>query len=82
MRIVNFMMAGAGVPVLGHCHIRQIVKMHDFYISLAIMQTNWTLSNNVHGSLHQNCKFHGPRGRSSCTRVWRYWSYSNNALFF
>ena len=30
---------------------------------------------------YQNYKFHDPEGRDSCTRVWPYKSFSENALF-
>ena len=32
-KIVNFLTSGAGVLLLGHCNISQLVKMHYFFIN-------------------------------------------------
>ena len=85
-KIVNFMTPGAGVLVLGRGHISHIVKMHYFFKNLSsllqvIDQTNYVYSIDDQGRVYQNCKFHDPRGRGSCARVWPFKSYSENALF-
>ena len=39
-------------------------------------------SNYDQGRIHHDCKFHDPRGKSSCARAWPYKAYSKIALFF
>ena len=61
--------------------------MHHFLKNLLLLlpgidQTNQVCSNDDQGRVYQNCKFHDPRGRGSCARVWPYKLYSENALFF
>ena len=80
-KIVNFMTPGAKVLVLGYGHESHIVKIHYFnknfllYLGAQIKQTKYIV-------IMINCKFHKPRDRVSCARVWPYESYSKNALFF
>ena len=85
--IVYFMTPRAGVLVLGHSHINHIVKMHYFYKNLLLysqaqFQTTYLYSDGDHGRVYQNCKFHDPKGRGSCAKVWPYKSYSEMHYLF
>ena len=78
-KIVNFMTAGAGVPVLGCGHICLIVKMHPSSLLLGTDQTNYVYYDDDQGRVYQNYEFNDLRGRGA--RVWPSMSYSENALF-
>ena len=89
IKIVNFMTPGAGVLALECGHIIKSYSENAYFFfkkSFSLLpgidQTNLVYSNDDHGKVHQNCKFHDPRGRGSCARAWPYKSYSENALFF
>ena len=59
--------------------------MHYFFKNLLLYSQAKIRQTQVcsRGRVYQNCKFHDPRGRGSCSRVWQYTckSYSENALF-
>ena len=71
-KIVNFMTPVAGVLVLGHGHLIQMMKMHFFFknfsLLLGIDQINWWYRNDDQQRIYQNCKFHDPQNRGFCPK--------------
>ena len=80
--IVNFMTPHPKGRNCGgkKCKIDVFLKKSSSLLP-GIDQTNQVCSNDDQGRVYQNCKFHDPRGRGSCARVWPYKSWSKNALF-
>ena len=85
-KILNFMIPGAGVLVLGCGYISHIVKMHYFFKNLLsnsqalIRQTKYVVMMSKEGST-KILNFMTPGAGVSCARVWPYKSYRENALF-
>ena len=77
-QIVNFMTPGAGVLALGCGHISHIMKIHYslknllLYSQALVRQTKYKVMMTFKGRVYPNCKFHDPRGKDSCARVWPY----------
>ena len=67
---LNMMSPGAGVLVLGRCHISHVVKMHSSLLP-GIDQTNYVYRNDDQGRVYQNCKLEPP-GQGILARAWPY----------
>ena len=80
------MSPGAGVVSLGRGYIIHIMKMHYFFknfllYSHAYIRQNKYIVMMTKEVSTENVKFHKPRDRHSCAKVWPYNWYSENALF-
>ena len=79
--IVNFMIPGVGVLGLRCRHISYIVKIHYFFKNLLlytkelIRQTEGIVTISKEGSVHI-VNFMIPKGRNSCARVAKCYSYT------
>ena len=56
---LNMMSPGAGVLVLGRCHISHVVKMHSSLLP-GIDHTNYVYRYDDQGRVYQNCKLEPP----------------------
>ena len=61
--------------MLGCGHVSHIVKMYYIFENLFLYSRHDSdklsaISNDDHGRVFLNCKFHYPQGRGSCARAW------------